>query len=89
VSEIKKTDVGYTKDLKRCGNCRALSSQLLLPDWMAKENAKTAAEFGKCAYPIGRYGVEKNIRCSIHGFAVQRTAVCNFWTPATPPKDQS
>jgi hypothetical protein len=85
--EIKKADVGYTKELPRCGSCRAFSSQMALPAWMVKENAGSGVKFatsGECAYPLERYGVEKNMRCSVHGFAIQRTAVCNFWNPKPP-----
>jgi predicted anti-sigma-YlaC factor YlaD len=91
VSEIKKTNVGYTKELSRCGNCRAFSSQMALPAWMERLNADSASvvNSGRRIYQLETYGVEKKLRCSIHGFAIQRTAVCNFWNPATTPKEQS
>jgi hypothetical protein len=81
--EIKKADVGYTKVLSRCGNCASFSSQIVMPAWMVKANE--SADSGDELYIAEKnLVVEKNMRCSVHGFAIQRTAVCNFWNPKPP-----
>lgn len=66
-----------------CGNCGAFSSELALTarmvgkvHWLTKE-----------PYTVEKNGVEKNLRCSDHGFAVKKTANCKLWR-AKPEKPQ-
>jgi hypothetical protein len=53
--------------LPTCGNCGAFASDFVIPKW-ALEN--------------GTYvKVEKNLRCTDHGFATKKMAACRLWRP--------
>jgi len=57
---------GYRETSRNCGNCAHRALDMVLPDC------------GATFYSIERYGVEKNKRCSIGGFAIKNKATCNF-----------
>lgn len=74
VSEAKAA-CGY-KDkalLPVCSNCLEFSTELVLPTWMQKRNAASAQQ----QFSVKIHGVEKNLRCKLHGFAVKRLGSCN------------
>lgn len=54
---------GYTPKGRNCGNCIRFSSQF----------KEYPSAFG------GTYQEEHSKRCTMGGFTVKKTAVCNFW----------
>lgn len=81
-----KEDCGYEERpfQEMCSNCGAFSSEMILPAWMIERN-KTIEE-AKLKYveiyTVEKNGVEKNLQCADHGFAVKRTSRCAKWRPA-------
>ena len=73
----KKAACGYiTKCVpSTCSNCANYTSERGLPEWV--ERAK--ARHGRTDYTIEEYGIEKNRRCTRHGFVVRKMGVCNDW----------
>ena len=76
-----KAEVGYSEKpvLPICSNCVEFTSDRVLPEWMIERNA---SEMGRLDDPDNQYtveknGVEKNLRCTRHGFAVKKMASCN------------
>lgn len=67
-SEAKKAQ-GYTTEPSNCAGYRNLTSDRILPAWM-----RGRPEYEK---NFERHASERNFRCSIGGFAVKKTAVCN------------
>lgn len=70
-----KEHCGYQDKPMRsaCGNCAAFASDMVYPTW-----CRTPEE--RADFDAKRYAkVEKNMRCTDHGFAVKRTAVCKLW----------
>lgn len=59
-----------------CGNCKHMTKDMALSGWMVKENAKSAERGCQQLYGDG-YKREKNLRCSVGGFAVKKTAACS------------
>ncbi len=57
-----------------CANCKNYSSEKRLEKWMEEAN-----ERGRHKYTVEINGVEKNLRCSIHGFKIKKTATCEIW----------
>lgn len=58
-----------------CGNCAAFASDKVLPAWMEDDNKYV----GKQRYNVDEHGVEKNLRCLDHGFAVKKMANCKLF----------
>ena len=68
-----------------CSTCANFKSDRVLTDWMEQTNAKgmSAPErWRPKPYTIEQHGVEKNLRCKTHGFAVKKMSACRDWTPA-------
>ena len=62
--------------LATCGNCGAFASEFMIPEWAllpGKENTRKQFEDGTYAK------VEKNLRCTDHGFATKKMAACKLW----------
>lgn len=62
-----------------CGNCQSFTSEMLLPAWMEERNKSGEGVYFSRGemYTIEKNGVEKNLRCADHGFAVKKMASCN------------
>jgi len=88
-----KEHCGYQEKpvLPVCSNCRNFTSDLVLPAWMIEHNAQVqTSEKDGIIYTTEKNGVEKNLRCKAHGFAVKKTATCGTWDREFPNefKDQ-
>jgi hypothetical protein len=58
-----------------CSNCAAFASERILPKWMEGEiNYRVNGP-----YTVEANGIEKNLRCADHGFAVKKTSTCRLW----------
>ncbi len=70
-----KEHCGYEEKPMRiaCGNCAAFAGDMVYPMWC--RTPEEQADFDAKSYAK----VEKNMRCTDHGFAVKRTAVCKLW----------
>lgn len=79
-SEAKEVQ-GYTTAVRNCGNCVHLTSETVLPKWAVELNEDYERRGREPVYRLPAYGVEKNIRCGIGGFAIKKTAVCNEYKP--------
>ena len=66
---------GYTTAVSNCGNCVSLTSECALPAWIVRKNEERS-RVGMRPYPVETFGVEKNLRCGIGGFAIKKTATC-------------
>lgn len=67
---------------KTCSNCAAFTSERVLSSWMIKRNASGQGVYlanDNEPYTAEKHGTEKNMRCTAHGFAVKKTALCNDW----------
>ena len=65
---------------KTCATCTHFASDRVLPTWMEQSNAKQAhwpEQWRSEPYTVEQHGVEKNIRCKKHGFAVKKMSACN------------
>lgn len=78
--EEAKAAQSYTTAVSNCGNCASMTSERALPAWMQKDN-ESRANRGLPPYSVEIFGVDKNIRCGIGGFAVKKTATCAKHTP--------
>lgn len=65
--------------LPTCGNCGAFASDMVLPAWMAEEQKDWKGD----EYTAEEHGVEKNMRCTDHGFATKKMAACKLWRAKT------
>jgi hypothetical protein len=62
-----------------CSNCGAFASDFIYPIWVV-------SEADRAKYDIMRYAkLEKNLRCTDHGFAVKKTATCGLWRKRSSP----
>lgn len=61
-----------------CGNCVYLDSEIMLPAWMTEINLRDLEHGRRPTYSIEKHGVEKKLRCSSGGFAVKKTATCDY-----------
>ena len=66
--------------LPTCGNCGAFASDMALPAWMEEQKTDRRGT----QYTVEKNGVEKNLRCLDHGFAVKKMAACKLWRQKTP-----
>jgi len=66
-----KAAVNYRTAHNMCGGCKHYTSEMLAPAWM--KNA------GYSEIYMQKVANEKNMRCTLHNFAVKKTAVCNSW----------
>lgn len=75
----KKAACGYIPKCvpSTCSNCAGYTAERVFPEWMEQSNARR----GRADYTIEEHGIEKNLRCTRHGFAVKKMGVCNDWAP--------
>ncbi|MFA5900463.1 MAG: hypothetical protein WC829_15295 [Hyphomicrobium sp.] len=80
-SDTKKNQ-NYQPKGPTCATCNNLQSEMVLPTWMQEENDKPTR--GNCGaiWFVEKHGVEKNMRCSIGGFAVKKQGCCDLWVTA-------
>lgn len=74
-----------------CANCGAFASDLQVPAWMVGEfeqegvlriHAGASMRIYKDLAEVPDHlKVEKNLRCTDHGFAIKKTAVCALHRP--------
>ena len=76
-----KEKQGYTSDVKKCATCKNFKFDLRVSLWMEDQNQQSPGK-----WPVKEYGIQKNKRCQIGGFAVKSTAVCNSWEPVDEGK---
>lgn len=82
-----KSDCGYLEKppQQNCSTCAHFTFEKILPAWMLDQNKsddKTCVSDEP--FTVERNGVEKNLRCSLHGFAVKKLARCNSWKAKAP-----
>ena len=70
--ERQKKFVGYRTAHDTCAGCKHFTSEKKLAPWMLKSN-----EDGYSKYTAELHGHETSMKCTLHGFAVKKTAVCN------------
>lgn len=70
-----KESQGYTTAVRNCRNCAHMTSERALPAWMVRDNEERS-RIGMLPYPVETFGIEKNFRCGIGGFAIKKTATC-------------
>ena len=62
--------------LPTCGNCGAFASEFKIPAWAMEPGHEDARK----QFESGNYAkVEKNLRCTDHGFATKKMAACKLW----------
>lgn len=83
--QIKRDECGYQEKppAKQCNTCVDFACDRLLPKWMEERNASGEGVYCErgTLYTVERHGVEKNLRCARHGFAVKKMARCGDWRP--------
>ena len=67
---------GYTTSANNCGNCANMTSERALQAWMEIDNRREISRGNKPYYSLETHGRERHKRCSIGGFAIQKTATC-------------
>lgn len=61
-----------------CSTCGAFAMDMMVPKWVTEPgNESYLVKFENGTYKK----LEKNIRCTDHGFVVKKTARCNLWRP--------
>lgn len=75
-----KNEQGYLAKSNTCSNCGHFQSDVILPAWCVETNKIHEARGAKPHYVLGEThgGVERNMRCSVGGFAVKKSATCNI-----------
>ena len=59
-----------------CGNCGAFASDFEIPAWAMKPGEERARK----DFEAGIYAkIEKNLRCTDHGFVTKKMASCKLW----------
>lgn len=58
-----------------CANCAAFASDMELPAWMQEEKK----DWDGTEYTVEKHGIEKNLRCTDHGFVTKKLATCKLW----------
>ena len=66
-----KVAVNYRTTLDTCSNCMHYTSKKKPPAWMM--------EGGYSLTQIVQASTDSELRCTLHNFAVKKTAVCNSW----------
>lgn len=76
-----KAHCGYEAKpvFQTCGNCGAFASDSVLPKWMAEKVNASEKDWDGREYTVENHGVEKNMRCTDHGFATKKMATCKLW----------
>lgn len=69
--------------LPTCGNCGAFASHFEIPAWVKTDYDRERVEDGTYAK------VEKNLRCTDHGFPVKKMASCKLWRPKEVTANQA
>ena len=64
-----KDAVNYRTTHNMCGSCKHYASEMLAPAWM--KNAGYSESY------LQKVAQEKDMRCTLHNFAVKKTAVCD------------
>lgn len=74
-----KAEQNYRKTPDTCSNCGNFSSELVPVAWMARSNADNEAAGYKPRYNLALRASqnETNLRCTLGGFAVKKTATCD------------
>ncbi|MDQ1921670.1 hypothetical protein [Massilia pseudoviolaceinigra] len=62
----------------RCATCGHFKSDFILPEWMIKANSEAPKRLAPL-YTLDDNAIEKNARCGLGGFAVKKTAVCQYY----------
>lgn len=76
-----KTAQGYEQKpvAHVCMNCRDFASDRALTNWMKSENDRGSEPYSGRHYTIERDGVDRNLRCLVGGFAVNKTSTCRVF----------
>lgn len=79
-----KAHCGYEAKpvFQTCGNCGAFASDKVLPAWMQEKADTGKKDWDGSEYTVEKHGVEKNLRCTDHGFATKKMATCKLWRAA-------
>ena len=73
----KRENAGYQETPNTCGKCAHFQSEKELPTWMRVDNEKMVSLGRNPTYSIASSGIERKLKCSIHGFSVKKMAVCS------------
>ena len=73
----KRENAGYQETPSTCSKCAHFQSEKELPAWMRAENEKMVSLGRNPTHSIASSGIERKLKCSIHGFSVKKMAVCN------------
>jgi hypothetical protein len=76
VAESKKRQ-GYRTKPNTCSNCAHFTSEKVLPAFCAERNDLSVLAGFPRPYSVEQFGVDVNKRCSLGGFAVNKSATCN------------
>ena len=85
----QKAACGYTPKVvpSTCGNCKHFASDRTLSGFMLEINAERAKKpktpyITVEPYTVEKHGIEGNLRCAKHGFAVKKMAGCDDYGQA-------
>ncbi len=91
MSKNSKLSMGYTDKpvLAICSNCKNFASEMVLAPWMVERNNSGEGVYfeNDAKYTVEKHGIEKNLRCTVGGFAVKKMGSCE--TGFTPKEAQS
>ena len=73
----KRENAGYQETPSTCSKCAHFQSEKELPTWMRVGNEKMVSLGRKPIYSIASSGIDRKLKCSIHGFSVKKMAVCS------------
>lgn len=73
----KRENAGYQETPSTCSKCAYFQSEKELPTWMRVDNEKMVLKGRNPTYSIASNGVDRKLKCSIHGFSVKKMAVCS------------
>ena len=73
----KRENAGYQETPSTCSKCAHFQSEKELPAWMRADNEKMASLGRNPIYSIASSGIDRKLKCSIHGFSVKKMAVCS------------
>ena len=68
---------------KTCATCTHFASDRVLHPWMERSNAAQIGlpeKWRPKLYTVEQHGIEKNLRCTKHGFAVKKMSACNDYS---------
>ncbi len=73
----KRENAGYQETPSTCSKCAHFQSEKELPAWMRADNEKKVSLGRNPIYSIASSGIDRKLKCSIHGFSVKKMAVCS------------